>query len=241
MKNTFALTLLAFCIITSCDNTSQNNNTKGNTHVNTAQKSEEVLGENTHKVVVKEQMSGGGYLYINVTEDDQEYWMAIPGRPVNIGATYYYDGGMEMQNFQSKTLQRTFERIIFAEGIRDNVSGEVKVENKSTPQGSPQVSKIEKAPNGISIAELFENPKKYENKQVIIKGQVVKVNNGVMNVNFVHLQDGTIGKGEYDVTLTTNDNFKVGEVATIKGGVILNKNFGSGYVYDVLIENAVKK
>ena len=112
-------------------------------------------------------------------------------------------------------------------------------QKRSIQKGKTSVVNVEKAPNGIRIAELFENPKAYLNKQVIIKGQVVKVNNGVMQVNFVHLQDGSTGNGKYDITITTNDEFKIGEVVTIKGTVILNKDFGAGYVYDVLIEKAV--
>ena len=60
-----------------------------------------------------------------------------------------------------------------------------------------------------------------------------------MNVNFVHLQDGTKANGQYDITLTSNSKFNLGDVVTIKGTVVLDKDFGAGYVYDVLVENTV--
>jgi hypothetical protein len=60
-----------------------------------------------------------------------------------------------------------------------------------------------------------------------------------MGVNFMHLQDGTKGNGQFDITVTSNDRFIVGNIVTIKGTVVLNKDFGAGYSYDVLIEKAV--
>ncbi|WP_052444810.1 hypothetical protein [Flammeovirga sp. OC4] len=240
MKIIHALFLSASCFLASCDNSGQEKSSVNKPSSEVTTGADEVLDANTHKIVVNEKIASGGYIYIRVTEKGKEYWMAVPGRPIEIGATYYYDGGMEMQNFESKTLNRTFESVIFAEGVRDQVQKVAKVVKKSAPQGSPEVKDIEKAPNGIRIGELFSNMNNYSNKEVIIKGQVVKVNNGVMNVNFVHLQDGTTGNGQYDITVTTDDNFSVGEVVTIKGNVILNKDFGAGYTYDVLVEKAVK-
>lgn len=242
MKNFIALSLTTLCLLASCKDSEK---TKSKEEKNSYEdvikttKTEDLVSENTHKIVVTEKMSSGGYIYLKVLEKEKEYWMSIPGRQIEIGATYYYDGGMEMKNFESKTLKRTFDSVIFAEGIREKNNGVKKVEKRSIQKGKTSVVNVEKAPNGIRIAELFENPKAYLNKQVIIKGQVVKVNNGVMQVNFVHLQDGSTGNGKYDITITTNDEFKIGEVVTIKGIVILNKDFGAGYVYDVLIEKAV--
>lgn len=242
MKNFIALSLVSLFFLASCNDAEQAKSKENNTSYLDAiktTKTADLVAENTHKIIVKEELSSGGYIYLKVLENDKEYWMAIPGRKIEIGATYYYDGGMVMKNFESKTLKRTFDHIIFAEGIRDDKVGVNKVEKRSVQKGETSVAKLEKAPNGIRIAELFENPKAYSNKQVIIRGQVVKVNNGVMKLNFVHLQDGTTGKGKYDITITTTDEFKTGEIVTIKGTVILNKDFGAGYVYDVLIEKAV--
>lgn len=241
MKKIITLSLTTLFLSTSCMDEGKpksNEEKQSFEEVTNTHQHGEVSG-NTHEIVVTEKMSAGGYIYLKVTEKDNDYWMAVPDREVEVGATYYYDGGMAMKNFESKTLKRTFDSVIFAEGIRGENSGVKKVEKSSIQQGETSVEKVEKAPNGISIAELFENPKSFADKQVIIRGQVVKVNNGVMNVNFVHLQDGTTGNGQFDITITSLEEFKVGEVVTIKGSVTLNKDFGAGYVYDVLIEKAV--
>ncbi|WCC44697.1 hypothetical protein PJW08_14055 [Tenacibaculum finnmarkense] len=205
---------------------------------------------NAHKVVVIEKIPAGGYVYLKVSEKEKEYWIAVPGKQVKIGATYYYDGGMEMRNFESKILKRTFDRVIFAQGIREKINEVGSKPKKETNKKANAVKKknttpkskvgiIEKASNGIRVADLFENPKAYQNKEVIIKGKAVKVNNGIMGVNFIHLQDGTTGNGQYDITVTGNEIVKIGDIITLKGTVILNKDFGAGYVFDVLIEKAV--
>ena len=106
------------------------------------------------------------------------------------------------------------------------------------PSIEKQDIKVEPAEGGISIAEIFGQPGKYENKTIKIRGKVTKINNGIMGRNWVHLQDGTDSDGKYDLTVTTNDNVNEGEVVTFQGRVALNKDFGAGYNYDVIIEEA---
>jgi hypothetical protein len=241
MKKIILTSITVIGILASCTNSGSNKATQEE-YQPIEQKTNTIHATNSvHKVVVKETIASGGYVYLKVSEKETEYWMAIPNRKVEVGATYYHDGGMMMKNFESKTLKRTFAEVLFAQGIRENQDGANEVAKKSTAQGETSVSGIDKAPNGIRIAELFENTKGFEGKEVIIKGKVVKVNNGIMGVNFAHLQDGTTGNGQYDITFTSNDTFNVDDVVTIKGVVVLNKDFGAGYTYDVIIEKAVKQ
>ena len=51
------------------------------------------------------------------------------------------------------------------------------------------------------------------------------------------MQDGTSNSGEFDFTATTADVVKVGDVITIEGIITLDKDFGAGYLYDVIMEN----
>ena len=94
---------------------------------------------------------------------------------------------------------------------------------------------------GITIGELFSNKDSYANKTVLIKGQVTKVNRAIMGKNWVHLQDGTSGSGNYDLTITTQDEVSPGDVVTFEGKIALNKDFGAGYAYDVLMEDAKRQ
>ncbi|WP_157663351.1 OB-fold nucleic acid binding domain-containing protein [Polaribacter sp. SA4-12] len=233
MKYFTLLFLITIGLLTGCKDTEKAKPTEEKVSV------ESIASSNAHEVVVLEKIAAGGYIYLKVSENNKEYWMAIPGRPIEIGATYYYDQGMEMGKFESKSLKRTFENIVFAQGVRDNKDAVKTATKKIINKGNSKVVNVDKAANGIRIAELFENPEAYQNKQVIIKAKVVKVNNGIMGVNFMHLQDGTKGNGQFDITVTSNDRFRVGSVVTIKGTVVLNKDFGAGYSYDVLVEKAV--
>lgn len=97
---------------------------------------------------------------------------------------------------------------------------------------------VEATTYDISIEELFKNKEKYNNKIVSLKGEVTKYNPAILDVNWFHIKDGTSFNEESDITATTTAEVKLGDTVSFKGTVVLNKNFGSGYVYDIIIENA---
>ena len=76
-------------------------------------------------------------------------------------------------------------------------------------------------------------------KQVAFKGKVVKVNNNIMKKNFLHIQDGTGKEGTNDVTVTSAQTANEGDMVSIVGKVMLDRDFGSGYTYPLIIEDAV--
>lgn len=95
------------------------------------------------------------------------------------------------------------------------------------------------APTGtLSIEELIKNKEKYGDQTVRLKGEVTKYNPNIMDINWIHIKDGTSFNGKSDVTATSKTEVKLGDTISIEGKVTLNKNFGSGYVYDILIEDA---
>jgi hypothetical protein len=75
-------------------------------------------------------------------------------------------------------------------------------------------------------------------QQVQFKGKVVKVNNNIMGKNFLHVQDGTGAAGTNDVTVTSAQTAQVGDVVTVVGKVVTNRDFGAGYTYPLIIEEA---
>ena len=91
------------------------------------------------------------------------------------------------------------------------------------------------------IGNLFENRKSYSGKVVRIKGKVVKFSKNIMNKNWVHLQDGTGGAGTNDLLVTTQEIVAIGDVVEFEGTITLNKDFGAGYKYEVLMEKGIKK
>ena len=200
-----------------------------------------------HEVVVQEVLHVSEYSYMRVLENGVEHWLAAPTTPVKVGETYYYDKFMEMNGFESKELNKTFETIYFLEGISktpDAVNTPLTTNIQQTNQEAvkPVLEKaevaVEAASNGISLAELFKDREKYNNKTVRIKGKVVKYNPAIMNVNWLHIQDGTDFNGEFDLTVTTKAEVNVNDIVIIEGTVALNKDFGAGYTYAIIVENA---
>ncbi len=196
-----------------------------------------------HKIVINEYIGGEIYGYLNVTEGDKTYWMAIPDKEVKKGETYYYNGGMLMKDFKSKQLNKVFDEIVFVEGIRSTEELLKKAPNSTQTHEKAvlentvdEVVKVEKVANGITIEELLSGKKSYSGKEVILRGKVVKVNNGIMEKNWVHIVDGTQHANVESITITTQEIVKVGDVVTFSGKVILDKDFGYGYVYDILLE-----
>jgi len=100
---------------------------------------------------------------------------------------------------------------------------------------------VKKAEGGVSIAELFSKCKSLDGKIVKIRGEVVKFSSGIMNKNWVHLQDGTKDGENFDLTITTLDSVKVADIVVFEGKVTLNKDLGAGYFYDVILEDAKLK
>ena len=102
--------------------------------------------------------------------------------------------------------------------------------------------KVAKAtgPNAKTIAEVYGQKGQLKEKVVAVRGKVVKYNSGIMGKNWIHLRDGTgaQGKGDNDITVTTGDVAAVGDVIIVTGTVRLDKDFGAGYAYPVIIEEA---
>lgn len=90
----------------------------------------------------------------------------------------------------------------------------------------------------MTVAALNQNKAKLVGKTISAKGKVVKVNDGIMGRNFLHIQDGTGDAKSNDLVVTSKQTAKVGDQVAISGVVVINKDFGSGYSYPLLIEEA---
>ncbi len=234
------LLLLVFSSLLGCKNNNKQNETQ--------QQPEPT--QKYDSFVVKESIPAASYLYLLGEQDGKETWFAISKRDLKIGDKFYYKDPLVMKDFYSKELNRPFDEVIFLMKIAkdpadlDRPSNQVKNSSAkiSEPSGkittNQQKLNIEKPKGGVRIAELYKNPKKYEGKSIVIRGEVLKFLPEIMNVNWVHLQDGTSFDGKYDLTITTTQTVNIGDVVTFKGFVILDKDFGYGYFYDILIEKA---
>jgi len=93
----------------------------------------------------------------------------------------------------------------------------------------------------LSVAELFAKKAEFNGKNVTIVGKVAKVNLGVMGRNWIHVQDGTGTQGTNDITVTTSGQAKANDKVSVSGTVATDKDFGGGYKYSVIIEEATIK
>ena len=91
-----------------------------------------------------------------------------------------------------------------------------------------------------TVAAVYKDKAALTGKTISATGKVVKVNNGIMGRNFVHVQDGTgdAKTGTNNLVVTSKQTAAVGDKVTISGVVVLNRDFGSGYSYPLIIEEA---
>ena len=184
----------------------------------------------------------GAYTYMLAVGEGKEYWIAASSMLAIPGETYKYKGGLQMENFYSKELDRTFDRVLFLDEIIPG-NGSAKRKTKDVTPGSMVTQeksgvKISRVEGTVSIAEIYANPAAYKGKMVRINGEVTKFNLAIMDRNWVHLQDGTEHDGKYDLTITSSETFEVGTTVIVEGVLAVDIDFGYGYSYEVLLEKA---
>lgn len=193
---------------------------------------------------VVETMNGGGYTYARIESRGKQFWLAMPTTRLKVGEDATFYPGQEMQDFKSAALKRTFDRIIFTNGrLVLPGSAEYRAKNKVKPV-KVKIAKA-KGSEAHTVAEVYQDKASLSGKKVSVRGKVVKISMGIMGKNWVHLQDGTgsPAKGTNDLVVTTlDDNAAIGDVVTATGTVTPDKDFGYGYRYDVIMEQAeIKK
>ena len=108
--------------------------------------------------------------------------------------------------------------------------------NKSNVSIEKMNVKVEPCEGCITISNLIENKQSFSGKVIKVKGRVTKFNPEIMGKNWVHVQDGSEFNGGFDLTITTNERVSVGDTLTFEGKIALDKDFGYGYFYSILME-----
>ncbi|MCC7241702.1 MAG: OB-fold nucleic acid binding domain-containing protein [Acidobacteria bacterium] len=207
--------------------------------------------------VVRETMNSGGYTYVKLEEGGQTVWVAAMEFPVAAGERLTVPLESPMPGFTSRTLNRTFPLIYFVSGVaRDGEplpastragGAEMAASHGAAPGGSlPEgaattpMKPIAPPAGGMTIAEVWAKRLALGGGQVTVRGRVVKVNNGILGHNWIHLQDGSGSEGDRtnDLTVTTGTEVKMGDVVTATGILGLDRDFGAGYAYAAILESA---
>jgi len=218
---------------------------------------------------VQETMDGGGYTYVLLKTSTEKVWVAIPLMKVTIGQELDLVPGYELKNFNSKGLNRKFDKIIFSAGtdmkkVRLSPSA-IKMAHEGVPMPQPgakapapaapappkaasgraipvSIALVAKAkgPNAYTIAQLYAKKGKLEKKPIVVRGRVIKVTTGILKKNWIHIEDGsgTAAKKNNDLILTTHDLPKEGDLVTVRGTLYNNIDFGSGYRYSLIVQEA---
>jgi hypothetical protein len=184
-----------------------------------------------------------GYTYLRLKTAQGEAWAAVPTSTVKKGAQVAIGNPVVMQNFESRTLKKTFDKIVFGQLVEPGAP-------LATPHGAAAAApaagptiKVAKATgaDAKTVAEVVTGKAALKDKTVSVRGQVVKVNSGILGKTWLHLQDGSgsAASGTNDILVTTKDAAVVGDVVQAKGTVRTDVTVGPGYAYAVLIEDAV--
>ena len=194
---------------------------------------------NSRSGIVVDKMDAGSYSYLQLKENDKLYWVAVPKLEIENGESIYFSEYLEMIDFKSETLNRTFESVLFV----NDASKSMNKMNTKNPHSDvqsldKQTISVGTLKDGKTIADIYKNKQSLNGKTVKVKGKVVKFNSGIMNRNWVHIQDGTDDNGDFDLLITSDETVKVGDIIVAEGKLAIDKDFGAGYFYPVVVEEA---
>ena len=188
------------------------------------------------------------YTFLRLKTKDGETWAAVGKAPVKTGAKVTIENVTVMSNFESKSLKKTFPTIMFGNLAGSGASAQSN--GSATGKSHPGIAKpsdtqnilVPKASgaNARTVAEILTKTAELKDKPVVVSGKVVKYNPKIMGKNWIHLRDGSGSSAgnTNDILVTTASETQIGNIVTVKGVVRTDKNFGAGYSYKVLIEDA---
>lgn len=242
--------IVLICFFTACESKPKVIVADANPAESTATKSPDgqdpSAGQNLsdlHQVEALEVLNTERYTYLRAKEGAEEFWVAVPRQEITVGHTYFYRGGLKKTNFYSQEFDRNFDLVYLVSNIMDakdhpgsqSVSSEPSSQNK-TPDLEAGAAAHKAA---VKLSDLLKNPEKYGNSKIIVSGQVVKANYQIMGKNWYHLQDGSQFSGKKaDLTITSQETAQLGEKLSFQGIIYLNKDFGAGYKYALIMEEA---
>lgn len=186
------------------------------------------------------------YTYLRLKTAEGETWAAVNKAAVKKGSKVTIDNVMVMNNFESRSLKQTFKTILFGTlaGTGAAKSGSAIAPGHPAASGTVDTTnlRVPKATgeNAWTVAEIITKSAELKDKPVVVRAKIVKYNPGIMGKNWIHLRDGTGSAAENtnDILATTTVEAKLGDIVIVKGVVRTDKDFGSGYAYKTMLEEA---
>lgn len=216
---------------------------------------------------IVETMDSGGYTYILLDNGKDKVWIAGPVTPVEVQTNASCPDGMIMYDFHSKSLDKTFAQIYFvgaiwpegyapsegnidmhgsdggsmmggSAGMNPHGTSNEPISGTKTVLENAKIEGVTKAAGGYTVEEIYTKAAELSGKEVTIRARVVKFSRNIMGTNWIHIQDGSGDDATSDLTITTDDTAEIGDLVMIKGPLSVDKDFGAGYKYHVIIEGA---
>jgi hypothetical protein len=210
--------------------------------------------ESTLVAVVREHTDVGQYTYVRLALDAGDTWAAVYRAPVTDGKTVTITHAFALHNFHSRELKRDFETIYFGvlpgyetapagmtppPGASGATTGAASAAAVAPAAAAPL--NVKAVAGATTIVDLAKNAVSLLGKQVTVVGRVSKENDGIMGRNWIHVVDGTgnAKDGNNDLLVTSPDaKSSVGSDVVVTGTVNTDQDYGSGYAYKFLLENA---
>ncbi len=258
---------LGVSLIAGCSDKLKDANPMGDTQKTTqspdaAQNGSQPGANFTGKIL--ETTNSGGYSYLKLeTADKKTVWVAITEANLKVGDSVDFVTSIEMKGFQSKTLKKTFDSILFGQLKTPGAA----VDGAPAPAGAKSGAGTAAAPahmgnanqeppkpvdaaalksvkkasgsGAVDVATIYQKKDKLKGTVISINGVVTKVTEGVMGKTWIHLQDAS--GSEKDLTITSLQTTKIGAKINASGKLAVDQDLGSGYHFPVLLENAALK
>lgn len=198
-----------------------------------------------HQVIVREVMQSSKYIYAKVKEGSETYWIATGPGSIKPGATYVFNEAVVKKDFLSAELDREFDSIYLVTQLVPADRKEDLKRLRFNPHANAAETETDDSHDGketeqvqkVTLNELLKEPKRFENQQLEISGICIKVNANILDRNWIHLKSHRDDAQE--VVATSSHLPLVGESITLQAIVRLDKDFGAGYIYPVLLEDAI--
>jgi len=178
-----------------------------------------------------------GYTYAEVDTGTEKLWAAGPPTALKTGDMVSFSAQMPMQNFHSKSIGRDFPVIYFINSYITNkkTSATVSPHAQISQQINEPVVGINKVDGGNTVAEIYSDKNRLNGKTIRVRGKVTKFTANIMGKNWIHIRDSSTLD---DLTVTSDGTAAVGDVVIAEGKLDIDKDYGYGYLYPVIIESA---
>lgn len=197
---------------------------------------------------VVETMESGGYVYIKLEDG---VWIAANKFAVSKGDKIQYSGAMEMNDFHSKSLDKSFDSILFVSKAGPVGGNAQKPAKPMTGHGgsgmqldkpvaaeAPTLGEVKTLADGKTVADVFAESEQLTEQVVSLNVRVIKINKAIMGRNWITVADGTGTAPDNKLLSTSQEEVTPGDLVIVKGVVKTDIDLGYGYKYKVLLEEA---